>query len=84
VAGLPAGTVTFLFTDLEVSTRLWEHEPETMRPALARHDSILRNAVAAHAAARVTTMPRIRFGVSTSKPPSTSRSTRPAAPATNG
>jgi class 3 adenylate cyclase len=46
--GLPAGTVTFLFTDLEVSTRLWDQEPEAMRAALARHDAILRDAVAVH------------------------------------
>ena len=44
---LPSGTVTFLFTDLEGSTRLWEEHPEAMRPALARHDEILREAVAA-------------------------------------
>jgi predicted ATPase/class 3 adenylate cyclase len=37
----------FLFTDLESSTRLWEHHPEPMRVALARHDSILREAIAA-------------------------------------
>jgi predicted ATPase/class 3 adenylate cyclase len=37
-----------LFTDLEVSTRLWEQEPDAMREALARHDEILRDAVAAH------------------------------------
>jgi predicted ATPase/class 3 adenylate cyclase len=48
VAGLPTGTVTFLFTDLEVSTRLWDQEPEAMRAALARHDAILHDAVAAH------------------------------------
>src|SRR3990172_6559408 len=35
----------FLFTDLESSTRLWEQHPEAMRPALARHDAILRQAV---------------------------------------
>jgi predicted ATPase/class 3 adenylate cyclase len=46
---LPSGTVTFLFTDLAVSTRAWEQEPEAMRGALARHDRILRDAVAAHA-----------------------------------
>ncbi|HXY93240.1 MAG TPA: adenylate/guanylate cyclase domain-containing protein [Acidimicrobiia bacterium] len=46
---LPTGTVTFLFTDLEVSTRLWEQEPDAMREALARHDLILRDAVAEHA-----------------------------------
>ena len=28
---LPSGTVTFLFTDLEVSTRLWEQEPDAIR-----------------------------------------------------
>jgi class 3 adenylate cyclase len=36
-----------LFTDLEVSTRLWDQEPEAMRAALARHDMILREAVEA-------------------------------------
>ena len=42
---LPTGTVTFLFTDLEGSTRLWEEHPEAMKAALARHDEILREAV---------------------------------------
>jgi predicted ATPase/class 3 adenylate cyclase len=37
--------VTFLFTDLEGSTRLWEEHPEPMQAALARHDEILRDAV---------------------------------------
>ncbi len=45
---LPSGTVTFLFTDLEGSTRLWEEQPDAMRPALARHDAILRDAIRAH------------------------------------
>ena len=53
--GLPTGTVTFLFTDLEGSTRLWEEFPETMVDALARHDEILRDAVAAHGGAIVKT-----------------------------
>jgi predicted ATPase/class 3 adenylate cyclase len=48
VAELPTGTVTFLFTDLEGSTRLWEEHPEAMRTALARHDFILRDAVEAN------------------------------------
>ena len=48
MAELPSGTVTFLFTDLEGSTRLWESHPEAMKPALARHDTILRDGVAAH------------------------------------
>ncbi|TMG81335.1 MAG: adenylate/guanylate cyclase domain-containing protein, partial [Betaproteobacteria bacterium] len=42
------GVVTFLFTDIEGSTRLWEQEPERMRPALARHDAIARAAVEGH------------------------------------
>ncbi|MFN2118781.1 MAG: ATP-binding protein, partial [Anaerolineales bacterium] len=42
---LPAGTVTFLFTDIEGSTQLWEKYPDAMKAALARHDSILKEAV---------------------------------------
>jgi len=41
-------SITFLFTDIEGSTRLWEQEPERMRLALARHDRIAREAVVAH------------------------------------
>jgi predicted ATPase/class 3 adenylate cyclase len=48
MAGLPSGTVTFLFTDIEGSTRLWEEFPDAMRPALARHDAVLQDAVVAH------------------------------------
>ena len=48
VDGLPAGTVTFLFTDLEGSTRLWEEHPREMKDALARHNTIVRTAVEAH------------------------------------
>jgi predicted ATPase/class 3 adenylate cyclase len=44
----PSAVTTFLFTDIEGSTRLWEQEPERMRPALARHDAIARSAVEAH------------------------------------
>ena len=53
MAALPTGTVTFLFTDLEVSTRLWDLEPDTMREALARHDEILRGVVDGHGGAIV-------------------------------
>ncbi|HJZ45764.1 MAG TPA: helix-turn-helix domain-containing protein, partial [Roseiflexaceae bacterium] len=35
---LPSGTVTFLFTDIEGSTRLWEQHPSAMPAALARHE----------------------------------------------
>jgi class 3 adenylate cyclase len=48
LAELPSGTVTFLFTDLVDSTRLWEEHPEAMPAALARHDDIVRTAIAAH------------------------------------
>ena len=40
--------LTFLFTDLEGSTRLWEQFPAVMRSALARHDALLRAAVEQH------------------------------------
>jgi class 3 adenylate cyclase len=45
MADPPSGTVTFLFTDIEGSTRLWEDYPDAMPEALARHDAILRDAV---------------------------------------
>ena len=45
---LPAGTVTFLFTDVEGSTRLWDRHPEPMRAALVRHDALIEGLVEAH------------------------------------
>jgi len=45
---LPTGTVTFLFTDIEGSTRLWETQHAAMQQALVRHDAILRDAIEAH------------------------------------
>lgn len=45
---LPSGTLTFLFTDIEGSTRLWEQYPEGMRAAMARHDELIDAAVAQH------------------------------------
>jgi predicted ATPase/class 3 adenylate cyclase len=44
----PTGTLTFLFTDIEGSTRRWEERPEAMRQALARHDTLLREVVERH------------------------------------
>jgi predicted ATPase/class 3 adenylate cyclase len=43
---MPTGTVTLLFTDIEGSTRLWQEHPELMPVALARHDALLREAIA--------------------------------------
>ena len=45
---LPTGTVTFLFTDIEGSTRLWETQHAAMQQALVQHDAILRDAIEAH------------------------------------
>jgi predicted ATPase/class 3 adenylate cyclase/Tfp pilus assembly protein PilF len=47
-ATLPTGIVTFLFTDIEGSTRLWEEHSETMGGALHRHDVLLREAIEAN------------------------------------
>jgi TolB-like protein/class 3 adenylate cyclase/Tfp pilus assembly protein PilF len=41
----PSGTVTFLFTDIEGSTRLWETQREAMAQALPRHDALLRQCI---------------------------------------
>src|SRR5438093_10002451 len=45
---LPTGTVTFLFTDVEGSAKLWERHPEQMRLALARHDQLIESLVEQH------------------------------------
>ncbi|MFI5507429.1 ATP-binding protein [Mycobacterium sp. NPDC051804] len=44
----PSGVVTFLFTDVEGSTRRWEADADSMRAALAVHDEALRSAIEAH------------------------------------
>jgi predicted ATPase/class 3 adenylate cyclase len=43
---MPAGTVTFLFTDIEGSTKLWEAHPQVMGATLARHDALARETIA--------------------------------------
>ena len=48
MTGLPTGTVTFLFTDIEGSTRLWERDAAAMQAALDRHDAILRDNIEGH------------------------------------
>ena len=44
----PSGVVTFLFTDVEGSTRRWEADADAMRQALAAHDKVLRSAIEAY------------------------------------
>lgn len=44
----PTGTVTFLFSDVEGSTRMWEESSEEMAAALERHDDILRSSIENH------------------------------------
>ncbi len=46
--GRPSGTVTFLFTDIEGSTQLWERQESEIDAALARHDEIVRSVIARH------------------------------------
>src|SRR6516162_2015962 len=45
---MPSGTVTFLFTDMEGSTRRWEEDPAAMRLAVAKHDDVVRGAIEAN------------------------------------
>ncbi|OBH40397.1 cyclase [Mycobacterium mantenii] len=44
----PSGVVTFLFTDIEGSTRRWESDADNMRAALFTHDAVLRSAIESH------------------------------------
>jgi class 3 adenylate cyclase len=44
----PSGTITFLFTDIEGSTRLWQQDEAAMRSALERHDAIVHAAIEGH------------------------------------
>src|SRR5262245_55795427 len=46
---LPSGTLTFLFTDVEGSSRAWLRNPQTMGAALVRHDELIEQLVAEHA-----------------------------------
>jgi class 3 adenylate cyclase len=45
VASPPTGTLTFLFTDIEGSTKMWERNAPAMQAALARHDGLLRRSI---------------------------------------
>lgn len=45
---LPAGTVTFLFTDIEGSTKLAQEHPDEMPSLIAQHNEILNESIVAH------------------------------------
>jgi predicted ATPase/class 3 adenylate cyclase len=49
---VPSGVLSFLFTDIEGSTRRWESDAVAMRSALAAHDQALRAAIEAHGGAQ--------------------------------
>jgi len=70
MAELPSGTVTFLLTDVEGSTALWEQAPEAVRVALARHDTLFEQAIREHGGVHI--RPRgegdSRFAVFTGAP----------------
>jgi predicted ATPase/class 3 adenylate cyclase len=53
MAELPSGTVTFLLSDVEGSTALWEQADAAMRDALARHDVLFDDAVSRHAGVHI-------------------------------
>jgi len=48
MGGLPEGTLTFVFTDLEGSTKAWEAAPPAMRAAMAQHDGIVAGCLERH------------------------------------
>ena len=56
MAGLPQGTVTFLFTDIEGSTQLWERDRSTMAAAVDRHLVLLEQAIVSHNGVRFKTV----------------------------
>ena len=51
--GLPSGTVTFLLTDIEGSTRRWDRSPAAMREAMKAHDEVIGGLVGAHGGIQV-------------------------------
>jgi hypothetical protein len=53
---MPAGTVTFLLTDIEGSSELWETQRDAMQTSLARHDALLRQSIEAHSGTVVKTL----------------------------
>ena len=51
---LPTGTVTFLLTDIEGSTRLWETVPDAMVAALEHHNRLVTEVIEGHGGVVVT------------------------------
>ena len=56
MADFPSGTVTFLFTDIEGSTALWEWDSQAMATAVERHLELLDAAIAEHGGYRYQTV----------------------------
>ena len=50
---LPAGTLTFLMTDIEGSTPLWEMHPEAMHAAILRHNALFDELLAGHGGVKI-------------------------------
>src|ERR1700730_6565861 len=48
MSSLPTGTVTFLFTDIEGSTKRWEQYPQAMQAAFSRQETLVRRAIEAN------------------------------------
>src|SRR5438477_12007295 len=48
MSSMPTGTVTFLFTDIEGSTKRWEQYPQAMQAAFSRQEAVLRHAIEAN------------------------------------
>src|SRR5689334_6133182 len=53
MSDFPTGTITFLFTDVEASTPLWESSPAAMAVAIERHDALLTACIEEHRGAIV-------------------------------
>src|SRR5260370_8449870 len=47
-SSLPTGTLTFLFTDIQASTRLWQEYRAEMRDVMIRHDALIEALVVEH------------------------------------
>ena len=62
LSDLPTSVVTYLFTDIEGSTPLWQSYPERMGAVLARHDTLLTSVIEEHEGFVVTNRGEGPFG----------------------